>query len=198
MHATSGARDKKIIIVSNRANTKQQDTLCDDFAPRVKPSEGIDIIMVNIPEQLYKLSDYPTDEQTPFAGYNTVGQRVTNFGGVKDYWQATQYLDCLTTDDDIYGLEFVEELNDKDYTDTIHDRMAINSICEQPSPAPTTDPTRDPTIDPTSDPTRDPTVDPTADPTIDPTAVPTSDPSAAPSFSPTTAPSHAPTTPPTG
>merc|ERR1711962_1723892 len=42
-------RDKKIIIVSNRANTEQQDTICDDFADKIRPNSDVDVVMVNIP-----------------------------------------------------------------------------------------------------------------------------------------------------
>ena len=71
------------------------------------------------------------------------------------------------------------------------------TICDDPTPAPTTDPTIDPTADPTVDPTADPTVDPTIDPTADPTVDPTIDPTADPTIDPTVDPTTDPTVDPT-
>ncbi|QEU12507.1 G5 domain-containing protein [Dermabacter vaginalis] len=76
-------------------------------------------------------------------------------------------------------------------------RIGTKCNCDDPTPAPTDDPTTDPTPDPTDDPTTDPTPDPTDDPTTDPTPAPTDDPTTEPTDDPTTEPTDDPTDEPT-
>ena len=154
-------RVKKIVIFSSRANTKDQNTICQDFENKLAPTKsGIDVIMINIPKERSNAG-----QPSAFDPYTT---------SVGPYQVPSEYLKCLTNFDDSRIEYFTRN---KDLTSDLQVVVEVidvlqDEICSTPTTSPTTVPTRDPTADPTVDPTRDPTTDPTQNPTESPIACP--------------------------
>ena len=129
--ASQPGRDK-IIIISSRTNSVNQDTICDDISPELRPTDsGIDVIMINIPDS----RSLPGDTTpSPFDGYTSI-ESVLLASGLTNLLLPTQYLLCLTNNDDsriITSITRDEDLRDdakfQDAIDVLRDE-----ICSDPS-----------------------------------------------------------------